>query len=154
MLGTYPTLIKAREENKRAIDAGMKDAYVIAYYNGENISLEKAQKIEPSQIQNQKTNQELSKSSVIFMVQVGAYSKKPGIEEEGKLKVLYAPRAIDYRLSENMNIYTIGNYKTYQEADFLKKKLVSEGHQGVFVVAFNGNKKITVADAIKMNENK
>jgi hypothetical protein len=154
MMGTYPTIAKAREENKRAANSGIKDSYVIAYYNGENISLEKAQKIESTQIQNQNPKQDLSQSSIIFMVQVGAYSQKLDLEEENKLKAAYTPRNLESRFSENMNVYLLGNYKTYKEADFLKKKLVSEGHQGIFVVAFNGDKKISVADAIKLNKSK
>jgi hypothetical protein len=39
-----------------------------------------------------------------------------------------------------MNIYYVGNYKTYSEAKALQKELYLKGKTDVFVIAFNGNK--------------
>jgi cell division protein FtsN len=151
MLGTFPSIEKARAESQRAVGSGMKDAYVIAYYNGEHISLDKAKKLDSKQLV--KTNDVVvaSSANIVFMVQIGAYRDKLNYNEEKKLSDEYASRAINTHFSDGMNLYTIGNYKTYKDADYLKKKLLSEGHTGVFVVAFNGNQKIPVEQAIKLN---
>jgi hypothetical protein len=152
MMGTYTTLERAREETQRAINAGMPDAYVIAYHNGSHISLDKAKALEGKSAPV-KDNKVVAVSSITYMVQVGAYREKLNASDENKLRTTYAPRKVDVRISDGMNIYLIGNFKTYNEADLLKKKLISEGNAGVFVVAFNGKQKITVEQALKMNKN-
>jgi cell division protein FtsN len=151
MFGIFNSLSKARAESKIAVDKGISDAYVIAYYDGENISLEKAKKLESKQGNIKEEKQVVSSSNVTFMVQVGAYRESLKPAEMSKLKTTYSPHAIEIKISDNMNVYVIGNYKTYKEADYLKKKLISEGHAGVFVVAFNGSQKIPVDQAIKLN---
>jgi hypothetical protein len=85
------------------------------------------------------------------MVQIGAYRESLSPVEINKLKSNYAPHVVETKFSDGMNIYVVGNYKTYKEADYLKKKMISEGHSGIFVVAFNGGQKVPVDQAIKMN---
>jgi hypothetical protein len=153
MLGTYPSLSKAREESQQAVAKGISDAYVVAYLDGRQISLEKAREMENKQGPAQKTNIAETPANIIYMVQVGAYRDRLGVADEGSLKSSFAPNPIELKTTGGMNLYLLGNFKTYKEADALKKKLIAEGHSGVFVVAFNGDQKIPVAEAIKMGKN-
>jgi cell division protein FtsN len=145
MMGIYHSLSKARDEIQKAKDKGFADAYVIAYHNGEHISLDKAKSIEgkPTDI--------IKKAQIVYMIQVGAYKEKLNKTEENKLKSSYSPAKIEIRTADGKNLYLIGKYKSYKEADDLKKKLIKNGHEGIFVVAFNGEEKISVEEANKLN---
>jgi len=152
LLGTFAKLAVARAENQRIKSQGFKDSYVSAYYNGQHISLDRAKKLEKQQygtISNNVVISTSSKGNIIFMVQVGAYSQTLSGAEENKLRGKFAPRNVNRKFAGGMNVYTVGNYKTYKDADYLKRKLIGEGHKGVFVVAFEGNNKIPVGEAIK-----
>ncbi|NJO88693.1 MAG: SPOR domain-containing protein [Chloroflexia bacterium] len=159
MLGTFGKISVAREEEEKVKKMGFKDAYVTAYYDGQHISLDKAKRVEKQQFGTVTNNTTVSNNStisnnlaagdIVFMVQVGAYSQVLSNADENNLKSKFAPRNVNRKFASGMNVYAIGNYKTYKEADYLKKKLLGEGHQGVFVVAFEGDNKIPVGEAIK-----
>jgi hypothetical protein len=152
MLGAFKTIEKAREDNQMVVNKGLKDAYVIAYYNGENITLEKAINIEKAQKGVDNSNNK-PENLIVFMVQVGAYRENLDSTKENQLYKTFSTHQIDKQLYKQMNLYTIGKYKTYKEAETLKKELLNSGHKDVFIVAFNGSEKITVSEAIKRNKN-
>ena len=154
MMGSYSTIARARQESQKAINKGFKDAYVIAYYNGEHIALDKAKRMEGSQGNVVEEDAYTPSGKVVYMVQIGAYRDKLTTAEENKLRAQFSNRNVETRLFEQMNLYLVGNYGTYKEADLLKKKLLNEGHEGLFVVAFNGSEKISVDEAMRLNNNK
>jgi hypothetical protein len=153
MLGIFNTIGKAREESQKATNKGIKDAFVIAYNNGEHISLDKAIKLEKQQKGYVNDNHVISSSNILFMVQVGAYHDALDNAEVSQLQKSFSPRNIDKQVSGGMNIYTIGRFVTYKDAEFLKKKLIDDGHNDVFVIAFDGTEKISVGEAIKKMKN-
>jgi len=153
MYGTFKTIAAARQESQKVANKGIKDAYIVAYNNGELISLEKAMKIEKEQFGKVDENVVETSDKILFKVQVGAYREPLDNTEENKLHKTFAPRNIDKQPSGGMNIYTIGNYKTYKEAEYLKKVLLEQGHKDVFVVAFDGTEKIPISEAIKRIKN-
>ncbi|MBN1253246.1 MAG: SPOR domain-containing protein [Bacteroidales bacterium] len=151
MIGTFASLSEARNQNNKIKQKGIKDSYVIAYYNGNHIKLDDAKKFEKqpnTYTQNQTT---YTKEPVNFKIQVGAYSNQLSSNDEQKLKAKFLAWDIDKQLTNGMNIYTIGNYKTYNEANQLKKKIMIEGHKDIFIVAFKGNQKISISEAIKIS---
>lgn len=153
LYGNFGTLAMARRENQTLKNKGFNDSYVTAYYNGEHISLDRAKNLEKQHgtgsSSNNTANVKQSSGSISFMVQVGAYTNKLDASELNKLKNNYSPRSVSHKYSGGKNLYTVGNYKTYKEAKYLQKKLVEEGHNGVFVIALEGNNKIPVGEAIK-----
>jgi len=153
MIGTFSTISEARIQNSNIKAKGINDSYVIAYYNGQHINLEKAKQLEKSPNTNYQTKNSVnySNNNITFKVQVGAYSNKLSSSEEQKLKVKFLAWNVNKQYAKGMYIYTIGNYKTYNEAKQMKKKLLKEGKNGVFVIAFNGNQKIEVKKAIKLS---
>jgi len=152
MIGTFSTISEARTQNSNIKAKGINDSYVIAYYNGVNISLDKAKQLEkPNNSSYNNNNINYSKNSITFKVQVGAYSNKLSNNEEQKLKAKFLAWTVNKQFAKGMYIYTIGNYKTYNPAKQMKKELLAEGKDGVFVIAFNGSKKIKVGEAIKLS---
>ncbi|MDF1548851.1 MAG: SPOR domain-containing protein [Bacteroidales bacterium] len=156
LYGNFGTIAVARNENQKARNLGFKDSYVTAYYDGVHIALDRAKKIEKQQYgtisENTTVISSKSSTNISFMVQVGAYRESLNNTEENKLKSKFSPRNVEHKNAHGMNIYFVGNYKTYKEADYLKKKLIGEGHKDVFVIAFDDNEKISVGEAIKRNK--
>ena len=157
MTGPYSTIAQARAAERKIKLSGFADAYVVAYNNGMNISLSAAKWEEnPKTIFNQNNQnnqtQQYSTGIIKFAVQVGAYKNKLNNTEYQKLKRNFAPRNVAIKYSSGMNVYIIGNYKTYNEANYLKNKLHAEGHSDCFIVAFKGTEKIPVSEAIKLSK--
>ncbi len=155
MTGPYQTLAQARSAEKLIKKQGFTDAYVAAYLNGNNIALTKAKNLEKS-TGNTKTQTDYSPQAEIvnisFSVQVGAFRNKLSYSELQSFKKAYLPYSVNYKVINGMNIYYVGNYKTYSKAKALQKELYLKGKTDVFVIAFNGNKKISVSDAIKLSK--
>jgi len=152
MMGSYSTYAKAKQGVNTAKKHGFKDAYVISYNDGEHISLDKARKMESKNGNSNNGKNSISKGNIVFMVQVGAYREALSDSELSKLKNSYLLQKINSRLVDDMNLYLIGNCDTYADADKIKKQLLKEGHEGIFVVAFNGDKKVPVEEAIELSK--
>lgn len=155
MTGPYSTIAQARAAERKIKSSGFADAYVVAYNNGTNISLKTAKWEEnPKTIFNNdnQTQTHANTGIVRFSVQVGAYKNKLSNTEYQKLSRSFAPRNVAVKYSSGMNVYIIGDYKSYNEAKYLKNKLHAEGHGDCFVVAFKGSEKIKVSEAIKLSE--
>lgn len=96
---------------------------------------------EIKQIKEQKSNQ------VVFRVQILTSSKQIDIKTNNELKK-YAD-VFEYKEGKWYK-YTVGNHKKLKEAkDALKK--IKNNYQDAFIVAFRGNKKIALKEALKNN---
>ena len=149
MTGPYASMTQARTAEKNIKANGLSDAYVVSYNNGVHISLTKAKSIEKPKSGTTTDYQNTNTGAIKFCIQVGAYKNKLNSTDYEKLSRRFSPRKIDVKYSAGMNIYVIGNYKTYNEAKYLKNKLQSEGNSDCFIVAFKGKTKISVSEAIK-----
>ncbi|RLD68781.1 MAG: hypothetical protein DRI95_01980 [Bacteroidetes bacterium] len=151
MTGPYNSIAQARSAENLIKSKGFADAYIIAYNNGVNISLTKAKQIEkPGSVINS-VDKSNSSGIIKFSVQVGAYKNKLSNTDFEKLNGSFSPRKVNIKYSSGMNIYIIGDYKSYNEAKFLKNKLHTEGHSDCFIVAFKGETKITIGEAIELS---
>lgn len=84
--------------------------------------------------------EEVAEKSLIFSVQVGAFSK-----ENQKFS------AIDNVIISNENglfIYRLGSFETYKEARISRKKLRNT-YRGAFVQAVKGNNRVDIKSALK-----
>lgn len=170
MLGTFGTLATAQTEAQRIKQSGYSGAYVTSYYNGKRIELDLAKKLEADQYaimkpyepnktkentkiktveQKTPTKPIVEQQVIVFGVQIGAYSKTLSNSEIGQLKHEFSNRKINHKFNGKMNIYFVGYYDNYKEASYLNKKLKQEGHKGIFVIAFKGNNKIKITEALK-----
>ena len=153
MTGPYNSIAQARSAEKIIKSRGFADAYIVAYNNGVNISLNKATQIEKPGSGNSDYNN-YNTGEIKFCIQVGAYKNKLNNAEFQKLNHTFSPRKVIIKYSSGMNIYLIENYKSYNEAKYLKNKLQTEGHSDCFIVAFKGETKISIGEAIKLSNKK
>ena len=86
-------------------------------------------------------------SGIVFKVQIGAFNDEVPIEIANKfLKI--AKRGIkNYKDNSGLTIYTVGNLKTYDEANVLKNEVVAESLTDAFIVAYRNGEKIPVEEA-------
>lgn len=87
---------------------------------------------------------------VAFKVQVGAFRDQVPVELADVFIKLAAKDLNYYKDHRGINIYTVGNFKTYDEAVRLKKELMlNYGVNDAFIVAFKNGEKVPVAEVIK-----
>ncbi len=151
MTGPYNSIAQARSAENLIKSKGFADAYIIAYNNGVNISLTKAKQIEKPESDVNYDDKNNNSEIIKFSVQVGAYKNKLNNTDFEKFSGSFSPRKVNIKYSSGMNIYIIGDYKSYNEAKYLKNKLHNEGHSDCFIIAFKGETKISIGEAIKLS---
>ena len=81
---------------------------------------------------------------VIFKVQLGIYSKNDVIELS-KLNDLEGVEKTE--ISEGIHRYTIGTYTSIQGAMLKLNKVVKQGYEGSYIIAFYNNEQISIKKA-------
>ncbi len=146
MTGAFPTYEKAKEKTKDLSEKGFEGTFVIAYFQGEKVSLNKAKSISENEtIINTHTN----KDEVYFAVQIGAYSKELNTNEMQQFASISGKYKISIKkIDGGLYLYTVGKYKSYDEAAEVKDYIKSMSTDG-FVIAFKNGYRISAQDAIK-----
>ncbi len=112
-------------------------AFIVAYQNGVKVSLYDAKKGVLSTELGQ----------IVFKVQIAADIKSLSSE---KLHSIYSGyENIKMFKEDGWFKYSIGEFKTFNEANILRK---NSNVDGAFVIAFRGNKKMNVLEAKKMTK--
>ncbi len=101
---------------------------------------EKQKKSEP--IVSSFVNKSLLKASIHFLtttkksyrVQLGAFRYEVPVEIEKKLIEVNAQKIVHSKNSKIPTIYTIGDFKTHDEAIGLKEEMIKKGFQGAFII--------------------
>ncbi|MCF8373531.1 MAG: hypothetical protein K9H64_18065 [Bacteroidales bacterium] len=165
--GHYGDYQKAVAGKETAISAGYPDAYIIAYCQGENISLNEAARLSANDesiifAEEKKVKIRMgitpspkrSKNNEIeYRIQIATF-KDPASTE---LATSYIELAGTYGLSDfvdsnGMTVYTVGKFSTYSEAMKARKLLIENDAPGAFIIAFRGKDKIPVNEAIQITE--
>jgi hypothetical protein len=167
--GVYSNYFEANQRKKEVVSIGPKDAYVVAYQNGQTVAVQTVRPITDNNLNtnvtenslntsisnttnSNVTNNNASLNEVVFRVQVGAYKAPinpkttPFIKELESYGVQYTSTAT------GLLIYTIGNLKTKAEADELNVKVKEVGIKDAYVVAFKDGKRISIQEALKLNK--
>jgi hypothetical protein len=215
--GIYNNIQRAVEARNVVFRAGVKDAYVTAYYQGKRISLAEAKNLEaqgsavfstapninqlPSLSGNRNTapvmnnptpagtktlnsapvenipepertvtnvqpvtdsqvpvtNNDLKNtvdqnnampidSGIVFKVQIGAFKDEVPLEIANQFLKLATKGIKNYKDANGLTIYTLGNFKTYEEASLLKNE-IGAIVKDAFIVAYNDGNKISVDEA-------
>ncbi|MDP4267854.1 MAG: SPOR domain-containing protein, partial [Bacteroidota bacterium] len=168
------TALSARQ---RIINKGVKGAFVVAFNNGNQINLDDALRLEqptnqlaPAQQQIVKTEPTVKKmkteevnnlvnisntaklnipeGKIIYKIQIGAYKNEVPVEVVN-LMLKIVNKGIEQSKSNDMTIYLAGTFEDYKSANDFRQMVNKEGIPDAFVVAFNGQHKITVTDAMK-----
>ncbi len=91
-------------------------------------------------------------TGIIYKIQIGAYKGKTPELAAKLIKKLSVIRKIEnYKDEKGVNVYTTGNLKSYQEAVTMQSQVKQEGAKNAIVAAYQNGKRITVAEARKIN---
>lgn len=157
--GIFNSYESARSEKNKIVNIGINDAFVVAYQNGKRLSLDEARKIEKQgntktastsniNIPKSENNSSADNSEIIFKVQVGAYEKQVPTNVVSSLLKIASMKDFEQKANEKgVTLYTVGKFKTYEEATQSKNIVVNSGVPDAFVIAFKGNKQISVDEA-------
>lgn len=158
MVGKYSTFASAKAKIPEVRQL-FPNTFVVAYKDGVKTSLGTAIKVtdhdykpkpQTTQVVSSKPVQALSDDEVRFKVQVGAYSGeipsdvKVKLERFSKYGINYSK---DYR---GYTICTVGDFDSYSRVSKLKMELREAGLGDAFTVAYSGNDKITIQQALEI----
>lgn len=139
--GPYYRYADVQNKLKNVKANGYNDAFVVAYNNGSQTTVDKAIKIE----QNVNTS-----NQVVFRVQIGAFSKTLSSNEidqkYGKIKDIYS---IHTHNSNNLTIYSAGETNTFTDAKKMQQTIANLGYTDSFVIAFKNGKQVSLSSVIK-----
>lgn len=168
--GLFTGINMAIEAKNSIRSIGYNDAFVVAFYNGERVSIAKAREMmgeevladnssTPNNINNntsENTNNQPQTEEVkdgvstdvrniegvFYAIQVGVYSKPVTAGQLNNVSPLNSER-----LANGLIRYTSGVYKNITDANAAKNRIRGLGITDAFVVAYNGGQKIAVAKA-------
>jgi len=138
--GSFTSLEQAADRKLDLVGKGFESAFIVAYRNGERISLKDAGAQMVNEGQPEKTDNytKVDPSRVKFKVQVGAFRNDIPAKV---LDVFLQLGNIQLKRSDTgLTIYLVGSEDNYEAAETMKKKVVEMGIGDAFVVGeFNGS---------------
>ena len=122
------------------------ELYRMSYENSKVIGIKEGQIVEAKDYMNLSFTDENTAvyGDVIFKVQLGIYSKND-VVELSKLNDLEGVEKIE--ISEGIHQYTIGTYTSIQGAMLKLNKVVKQGYEGSYIIAFYNNEQISIKKA-------
>lgn len=152
--GIFPDHESAKNALKKVRKNEFGDAFIVAYYNGEKISTGQARQLEKGII-NASANDETETHNVYYLIQIGVYSKEVSPEMNKTFKNHAGDKKLEHFVNnKGLVVYTIGKFLTFDSASSFNKDLKDKGLSDSFVIAYDGNDKITVREArILLNNN-
>lgn len=159
MVGNYPSFASAKSAITE-IRQMFPNAFVVAYKDGKKTNLGQAIKVTDQNYQPTPVakSEPVIKSNpvkeitgkVAFKVQVGAYSEGVPQDVKDKLKI-FTKYPIEYSKDyRGYTICTVGNFDSYSKVSKLKMELREAGLSDAFTVAYSGNDKITIQQALEI----
>jgi len=152
MLGVYDTKDVADKKLIEVKNLGFEDAYVTAFKNGTEILVSETKTEKATEKVVEKTAE--TEGKISYKVQLGAYvlemTDKEFFEKFPTLKGKYT--VSHYTTVDNLIGYTVGSCANFDDVNKLMTELSDIGIADKFIVAFNGTKRITIAEAKKLTE--
>ncbi len=174
--GQFRTYGEAAHTLLRLREMGYKDAIVVGYYNGKRSSVSRIRPLEdeqpytnlqpvaaspshpqpevqtrtkgvaPAKPADEKIS--LPEKTLLYRVQVGAFSKPLPAEKLNALEELAGRDHVVIRTQNNQGyyIYAIGNFTTFDEAKRFRNILAERGMSGCFVTAYRNGKRILIGE--------
>ena len=130
-----------------ALTYNVKDAFIVAYKGGKRISLTEAGVITTQQETDIKERKTIvyDKANIKFKVQIGVYKNQLPTEILTKYMEI---GSVDQKPVENgLTRYTVGDFKTFDEAETYKQELINKGLGGSFVISLYNEELISVSKA-------
>ncbi len=160
--GIFKTINKANAEKNKVVAAGIKDAFVVAYYNGRRIELKEAIKRQSGSSTGYKTKklsyapktQQAKKAqaqNIVFQVQLAAYMGAAPTDALKKIKQLANTKQMHTKVNQyGLTVYRIGDYYDYQQAVAMRNKCINAGFNDSYIVATKDTKEISVYEALNL----
>lgn len=154
--GSFTDYSKAANHKVDMILKGFQGAFVVAYRNGKRISLSEAgatmaPKEEVTGEEEDEITEEnlIDKNLVSFRVQLGAFRNEPPAELQTKMSQI---QNVKSEITQSgLTRYTAGDFKTYEEANALKKRIAdNHGLPDVFIVSYFKGQIIPVQEALEL----
>ncbi len=169
--GRFKNYNQAVSAKKYAVNAGIKDAFIVTYRKGTSVnqaepesdisslsnSISESVKSNPVHANNASTvdpNSEIeevvtSNGQVYYKVQIGAYRTNiPYNLVESYVSIM--DKGITHKTDDRgLHIFYAGNCKSFKEATVLLQEVLSKGVKDAFVVALKDGKRIPLTDEMK-----
>jgi cell division septation protein DedD len=88
-------------------------------------------------------------ANIVYKVQLGAFRNQVPVEVMNKYLSI-AEKGISNQKNGYLTIYTVGNFKSLQEAESVKADVVAKGITDAFIAVFNNGSKITIEEAKRL----
>ena len=147
MHGIYKDLKAASKRKTEVREIGIKDAFVIAYKDGNKISVADANRLIDEGAFNVDSSKEYKLnteniSGIVYKVQVGAYSQQVPVER-AMIFIQFAEQGVEYFQNANeLTIYSIGTMDSYQSAQTLKETIQAAGITDAFITKYSNGKRL------------
>ena len=174
--GTFSNIQDAAAAKNSIVAKGVKDAFVVVYYNGKKITMAEAKTLQAEnnsstnttntaiinqtnnsvQTNNQQQNNaantsQISNTGVVFEVQLGAYRNDIPVEIVNQLLDVVNGNSLDhYKSDDGLTIYTSGKFKDFKSASDYKDYIIEKGIKDAFIIAFQNGQKISIAKATEL----
>ncbi len=153
--GLFSNYEDARSALRKVRKNEFKDAFIVAYYEGQKISTDRAKLLEKDGKEGITENIKTEQHNVYFKIQIGVFSKEVGPGLYRTFESHAREKKLEYFVNKKGNVvYTIGKFLTFDSAGSFNKELKIKGLSDAFVIAFDENKKISIREAqILLNKN-
>jgi acyl CoA:acetate/3-ketoacid CoA transferase alpha subunit len=159
--GAFQSFKDAIEAKNEIVNKGVKDAFVVAYNDGKELTIYEARNLAANNAApvvntaaantNLTTTASTDKTGIEFKVQLGAFTKDVPAEVVNQLLDLVAKNGLEHtKNDEGLTVYTTGNFKDFSSANELKASLIEKGIKDAFVTAYQHGNRITVTKAIEL----
>ncbi len=169
--GMYPRFSEAERALLDVRRMGFRDAFIVSYFDGKRIPVNRAAGMEeegehrlavapnqifpvqpapvfPTSVATQPIEQ--AADLVIFKVQIGVFRNLISSENRDRFMRLAGNQKLELTQNNSgLYVYTIGNFNTFEEASWARKKLVDSGLKDAFVVAFKNGERLPLNQIIK-----
>lgn len=146
--GSFSSYNDAARHKIEAIQAGFKNAYVVALKGGRKVPL---REVGATLDENRTVPEKLSpeeRTKLKFRVQLGSYRKQ--VPTNVLEKYMELDLVDQMPGSDGITRYVAGSFATYEEANAYKNRLLDQGFSGVFVVGEYRGKLLPAQEALKL----
>ncbi|MBT3209508.1 MAG: hypothetical protein HN704_09225 [Bacteroidetes bacterium] len=164
--GVFSDFETAEKKRNEIANLGTQDAYIKAILHGKKTTIENANiflnknEIDTfakynGTIENINDNQVINKNKIVFRIQIGVYKETFDIEnyrlkfeKEKKYQLSY------FKTNQKTYVFLKNQFQNFNDATTFKNEARNNGIKDAFIVAFQGDKKISIDEAKRLITNK
>ncbi len=149
--GPFDNYKQAKTKEAEIKKQGFKDAYIIAYKDSKEIALYKAIKLSTNTSSTKASY--LNSKKVVYRLQIAAYKGEIPKNFQQKLKQIAKTKPVEnFKQANGLTIYTVGYFTNYESALKAERELTKYKIKQSFVIAFIGDKRISLREAKKKSK--